>query len=100
MDLLWTLAGRPFRDLNDIYAHYLERPGTKEFTIEEARTMFQLFSQSKIEVRLVMGDLLEGAVGQKHNPAPVRMAKALWPRRFILRALKDYGLEMFISAVK
>jgi hypothetical protein len=47
-----------------------------------------------------MGDLLEGAVGQKHSPRLLRTAKALWPRWFIRSALKNYGLEMFITAVK
>ena len=45
--------------------------------------MFKPFSQSKIEVRLAIGDLLEGSVGRKHNPALVRMAKVLWPHWFI-----------------
>lgn len=102
--MLWTryglLAGRPFRDLSDIYARHLESPGTKAFTVEEARAMFERFSRSQVEVRLAMGDLLEGAVGQKHSPRLLRTAKALWPRWFIRSALKNYGLEMFITAVK
>ena len=42
--MLWVryglLAGRPFRSLSDIYANHLESPGTKAYTVQEAREMF------------------------------------------------------------
>ena len=67
--MLWTryglLAARPFRRLDDIYAQHLESPGTKAFTVKEAQEMFSQFSEFRAEVKLSLGDLLQGAVGQK-----------------------------------
>jgi ubiquinone/menaquinone biosynthesis C-methylase UbiE len=102
--MLWAryalLAGHPFQSLDEIYAQHLESPGTKAFTVTKAELMFSRFSEFKAEVKLSMGDLLEGAVGQKHNPAHVSIAKALWPRWFIRHALRGHGLELLIAARK
>jgi hypothetical protein len=62
--------------------------------------MFTGFSQVTCEVILGPGDLLEGAVGQRHGGVLLRVARALWPRWFIRRFLTAYGLGMFIKAVK
>jgi ubiquinone/menaquinone biosynthesis C-methylase UbiE len=102
--ILWLryalLAGRPFRSLRDIYAHHLESPGTKAFTVERAREMFERFSSVDIQIELGLGDLLEGAAGQRHAGLLLSSAKALWPRWFIRRAMKNHGLGMLITAVK
>ena len=102
--MLWAryalLAGRPFRPMRDIYAGHLESPGTKAFTVAEARRMFAPFSSVDIEIVLGLGDLLEGAAGQRHRGFLLTAARALWPRWFIRRAMKHYGLGMLISAVK
>jgi ubiquinone/menaquinone biosynthesis C-methylase UbiE len=102
--MLWArygfLALRPFRLLNDIYAHYLESPGTKAFTIPEARAMFSCFSAFAADINLCYGDLLEGAVGQRHRGVLLTVAKALWPRWFIKKFLRNHGLDMMIEATK
>ncbi len=78
--MLWAryglLALRPFRSLNDIYAQHLESPGTKAFTVHEARRMFDAFSSVTIDIKLGLGDLLQGAVGQRHRGALLNGSKA------------------------
>ncbi len=61
--MLWLryglLAGRPLRPLSDIYANHLESPGTKAYTVDEARTLFRKFAEVRISTVLTHGDLLE-----------------------------------------
>jgi SAM-dependent methyltransferase len=102
--MLWLryglLALQPLRPLRDIYAHHLESPGTKAFTIAEAHRLFSPFSSTDVRISLGPGDLLEGAVGQRHRGLPLRAAKAVWPRWFIRRAMKGHGLGMLITAFR
>jgi SAM-dependent methyltransferase len=102
--MLWLryglLAGKPFRSLREIYAQHLESPGTKAFSEGEARAMLSAFSSADIGIQLGPGDLLEGAVGQRHRGAMLSAAKSLWPRWFIRSCMKKHGLGMLITAVK
>jgi len=100
--LLWArygLAnGRPFVSLREIYAQHLESPGTKGYTVREAGQPFRRFTNVRIRSQLSFGDLLEGKVGQRHQGLALSMAKALWPRSFIRRALPRLGLYLLIDA--
>jgi SAM-dependent methyltransferase len=103
-DLLWVryalLAGHPGRSLADIYARYLESPGTKAFTREEAMAMCSAFTVVSATSRLSFGDRLQGAVGQRNRSAMLAAAKRLWPRWLIHRVLRTHGLMLLIEAVK
>ena len=65
--MLWMryalLAGRPGRTLADVYAQHLESPGTKAYTVDQARKLFARFSEVEIETVLTHGDLLTSAAG-------------------------------------
>ncbi|MDH7514396.1 MAG: class I SAM-dependent methyltransferase [Bacteroidota bacterium] len=102
--LLWLryglMAGRPFRSWSEIYSHHLESPGTKAFTVEEARRMFSRFRHVEISLRLSIGDLLEGAAGQRHGGEFLRLMRGLWPRWLMRRFCRRFGLCMLIEAVK
>lgn len=102
--LLWTryglLAGRPFRSLTDVYAHHLESPGTKAYTLAEARELCRRFSSVRAWTELSNGDLLEGEAGQRHQGAALELARRLWPRAVVRRVLRGRGLFLLISAVK
>ncbi len=102
--LLWTryalLAGRPFTGLDEIYAKYLESPGTKAYSVPEAKAMFSRFSQVSVRSQLALGDLLEGEVGQRHRSAALRLAKRVWPRHLLRRVAPRLGLMLLIDAVK
>ena len=102
--MLWVryalLSGRLSRSLNDIYSEHLESPGTKAYTVAEARTMFTKFSKVDMRVQLSFGDLLEGEVGQKHSTGLVKLAKSVWPRWLIRSVFANHGLGLLIEARK
>lgn len=102
--MLWAryglLMGRPFRALRDIYSNHLESPGTKAYSIKEARMMFSQFSQVDMKVQLSIGDLLEGAVGQRHCGVLLSIAKMLWPRKLLKMLFKNHGLMLLVEAQK
>lgn len=102
--MLWIryglLSGRPNRSLSEIYSQQLESPGTQAFTVPEAIKIFARFSLARVWTRLSMGDLLEGAAGQRHNGRLLRAAKAVWPRWLLRRVAQRYGLALMIEATK
>ena len=102
--MLWAryglLVGRPFRSLNDVFANHLESPGTKAYTKEDARVMFGKFSQVTVRTQVSFGDLLQGAVGQRHRRMLLTVGKYLWPRWLLKRIFRNHGLYLLIEAKK
>jgi ubiquinone/menaquinone biosynthesis C-methylase UbiE len=102
--MLWLryalLAGNPFRSLSDIYAYYLESPGTKAYSVADARKLFSEFNEVKISIQLCHGDLLESNAGQRHRGFALSIAKQLLPRRLIRRFFPSAGLFMMIEVRK
>lgn len=102
--MLWVryaaLALRPWTSLATIYARHLESPGTKAYSVAEARRLFRDFSAVRIETRLSHGDLLSSAAGQRHQGALLSLARAIWPRRLLERYFPSLGLFMLIEARK
>lgn len=102
--MLWlryaVLAGKPWRSLRIVYVEHLESPGTKAYSILEARKMFAAFKDVRIKTVLTHGDLLESGAGQRHKGLTLSLARKLWPRRFIRRFFQKYGLFMLIEARK
>lgn len=102
--LLWIryalLRGRPWRSLRDVYHHHLESPGTKAYTVKQARSLFADFDRVDVEVQLSFGDLLQGSVGQRHRGLLLTIARKFWPRRLIEALLRRYGLYLLIEARK
>lgn len=102
--MLWLryglLAGKPWRSLNDIYSSHLESPGTKAYTVDEARRLFGRFNEVKISTILTHGDLLESDAGQRHCGWMLSIAKRLWPRGLLRFMVPGHGLFMLIEARK
>jgi Methylase involved in ubiquinone/menaquinone biosynthesis len=99
--LLWLRYGMlTGRGLTEIYSRYLESPGTKAYTVAEAEEMFAMFSRTSARSQLSFGDLLQGAVGQRHKGVLLSAAKAVWPRWLIKRLLPTHGLMLLVEAVK
>jgi hypothetical protein len=102
--MLWIryalLAGKPWRTLGDIYARHLESPGTKAYTVEEARRLFARFAKVEIETVLTHGDLLTSDAGQRHRGPLLTIAKALWPRWLIRTLLRRHGLFLLARATR
>jgi len=99
--LLWLRYGMlRGRSLSDVYAQYLESPGTKAYTVAEAEAMFSRFSNVRARSQLGFGDLMQGAVGQRHGGMLLTVAKKVWPRAFIRLFMSRHGLALLIDAVK
>lgn len=102
--MLWLRYGfaqlRPWRSLRDIYAHHLESPGTKAFSVKESRQLFRDFARVTITTPLTHADLLTSEVGQMHRGVVLAMARRVWPRWFIKRFMAGHGLAMQITLQK
>jgi SAM-dependent methyltransferase len=102
--MLWTryalLRGKPHRTLAEIYSRYLESPGTKAFSVKEAREFFIDFGVVQATTMLNFGDLLQGAAGQRHAGLLLEVARGLWPRWLIKRFFPRAGLMLLIEAAK
>jgi SAM-dependent methyltransferase len=100
--MLWLryglLARRPGRSLDEIYARHLESPGTKAYSPARARELFAGFSDVQTTIELSPGDLLLGAVGQRHRGPLLDAARRLYPRWVARRFLSDCGLYLLIEA--
>lgn len=101
--MLWAryglATGHPACSLTDVYARHLESPGTKGYTIAEARHMLAPFAASEIRPAVSFGDLLIGEVGQQHPSRGLTVAKRLWPRPLV-RRLPALGLLLLTEAKK
>lgn len=102
--MLWARYSLPTlrfgRSLDDIYENYLESPGTKAYTIQEAQALFARFIDVRIRTVLTHGDLLTSDAGQRHHGVIRSVAKAIWPRRLIRTFLPGHGLFMLVQARK
>jgi len=104
--MLWIkyalLKGKPLKKMSEIYSDYLESPGTKAYTVSEAKELTRLFSKSEIKVQLSFGDLLEGDVGARHKGLMLSIAKMLYPRPLIKGLAKVFpiGLCLMITVRK
>lgn len=102
--MLWIryalLAGRPWRNLNYITDHYLQGPGPKAYTVDEAREMFRKFAEVEISTVLTHADLLESPIGQRHRGWVLTLANRIWPQRLLRKLLPGHGLFMMIEAKK
>jgi len=102
--MLWLryglLALRPWRTLTDIYSCYLESPGTKAYSVTEAKKLFSAFDEVAIRTVLTHGDLLESGAGQRHQGGTLTLARKIWPRRMIKQFFSSMGLFMLVDARK
>lgn len=102
--MLWLryglARGRPFLSLAEVYATYLESPGTKAYTQREARGLFSSAASVTTKIELTHGDLLESEAGQRHQGLILAIAKRTWPRWLLRRIGRGFGLFLLVSGVK
>lgn len=91
---------RPFTSLDEIYGRYLESPGTKAYTVEEARDLFAGFIIDDVRTELTHADLLTSSVGQRHRGRALSVARRIWPRWLIRAAFPSHGLFLTVRARK
>lgn len=100
--MLWLryalLTGRAGTDLATIYARYLESPGTRSYTVDEARALFGAFAEVTVAIRLNYGDLLQSQAGRRHRGPLLAIARAVWPRWLLRRVARNHGLYLLIEA--
>lgn len=108
----WSLVGymlwvryalfrlRPWTSLATIYARYLESPGTKAYSVRQARELFREFGSVEIVTTLTHGDLLDSEAGQRHSGALLELVRRMWPRSLLRKVAKRQGLFMLITAIK
>lgn len=99
--MLWLRYGVLHRkSLRQCVHDYLESPGTKSYTPEEARTLMSQFSNVQLRVEFSPGDLL------LHEPSPrfqsnfYRLIWRLFPRFLFRRIGRRWGLFLLITATK
>ena len=102
--MLWLryalLKMKPGMSLEQIFSQYMESPGTKAYSIKEARNLFWEFSQTDIWTVLSHGDLLSSQAGQRHRGLVLSLARRIWPRWMIKEFFSQHGLFMMIRANK
>lgn len=99
--MLWLryalLSGKPFTSLTKIYANHLESPGTKAYSVSEAKALFSGARAVSARTVLTHGDLLESAAGQRHEGLAISLARRIWPRKLLQWAFPKLGLFLLIE---
>lgn len=102
--LLWGVHGlaklRPWLTPRAAIYEHLESPGTKAYTLAEARALLAEFAEIKLETALLAGDLLAMAPSARYRGALARAAWKLYPRGLIRRFGERLGLGLLITARK
>jgi ubiquinone/menaquinone biosynthesis C-methylase UbiE len=102
--MLWIryalLKGKPGLSLDEIYSRYLESPGTKAYSIKQAKELFKDFNSVEIDTVLSHGDLLSSRAGQRHQGFLLDLARIIHPRWIIKTFFPKNGLFMFVTLKK
>jgi len=102
--MLWFryafLKFKPFTSLNKIFSNYLESPGTKAYSVNEAKELFNKFTSVNITTVLTHGDLLCSEAGQRHKGILLDIARIIFPRFIIKTFFPKNGLFMLIELIK
>lgn len=102
--MLWVRYGlmrlRPFTSLATIYANHLESPGTKAYSVSEAKELFGQFGSVQIDTVLTHADLLTSNAGQRHEGGLLSVARKLFPGKLVKSLFPKHGLFMLVSLVK
>ena len=98
-----ALAGGNFRmSMKEAVFHHLESPGTKTYSIQEARRMLGEMGFANIEsqTRLGPGDLLTIKPSEKYSSGFYKMIWRIYPRWFVRLLGDKWGLGLLLTASK
>lgn len=104
--LLWflhcLLKGKPWRSPRKAIFEHLESPGTKAYTIKEAKRLFQTagFVITEATPKLGPGDLLTIKLGRKYDNRIYYLLQKLYPRWLVRFFGNQFGLNLLIKAKK
>ena len=96
--MLWLRYGP--KSLDRVYAEHLESPGTKAYSLGEARKLFSGAANVRAWTVLTHGDLLESGAGQRHRGRLLDLARKVWPRWLLRRVAKRNGLFLLVTGTK
>jgi ubiquinone/menaquinone biosynthesis C-methylase UbiE len=94
--------GRLGLNMKEAIFSYLESPGTKAYTLDEARHLLTVIGFSEIEVsaKLSLGDLLTIEPSRRYSSPTFKLIWRVYPR-WLVRILGDrFGLNLLITATK
>ena len=96
------LTGKPWLSPKSAIFDQLESPGTKSYTVREARQLLTQvgFRQINVEPKLGPGDLLNIEPSQRHRGVLFRIIKATYPRWLVRFLGNRFGLYLLIDAKK
>ncbi len=104
--LLWVLhclaKGKPWQSPRKAIFDHLESPGTKAYTIKEAKQLFHNagFLVTQVTPKLGPGDLLDIKLSKKYESPIFKILQKLYPK-WLVRLLGDrFGLNLLIQAKK
>jgi hypothetical protein len=80
-----------------IYEH-LESPGTKAYTLAEARALFAGFAEVSVSTALLAGDLLTMRPSARYEGTLARIVWRLYPRGLIRRVGRRLGTGLLVLA--
>jgi ubiquinone/menaquinone biosynthesis C-methylase UbiE len=103
--LIWArnalLRGHPLRGVRAVVADNLESPGTKLYTVAEARALCASFSQIReLRTQLGLGDLLTMKPSAKYSDPLSRFVLRVYPRWLIRRLGNGWGGYLLLECVK
>lgn len=102
--MLWVryglLVGRPFLSQKQVVFERLESPGTKAYTLEEAKALFTLagFREVSVTSRLCPGDFLYILPSTRYRGWPYRIVWRLYPRWLVALLGDRFGLNLMVLA--
>jgi hypothetical protein len=93
------LRGRPFRSVKRSLFDHLESPGTKAYSLSEARTMLERdFTDIRLATRLNPGDLLLIRPSEKYDRPLHYLIFRIYPRWLVQWLGDRFGLNLLIEA--
>jgi len=102
--MLWAVHGaarlRPWLSPRRAIYEHLESPGTKAYTLAEARALMRGFEDVELETALLAGDLLAMRPSARYQSPVHRLLWAVYPRKLIKRFGARLGLGLLIRARK
>jgi ubiquinone/menaquinone biosynthesis C-methylase UbiE len=91
---------RPWRSSRWAIYNYLESPGTKAYSVAEARALFSRFSAVTLRTQLSHADLLSMRPAEKYRTWYYKLAWNLYPRWLAKLGGDRFGTNMLIEARK
>ncbi len=102
--LLWAVHAaarlRPWQSPRQVIYDHLESPGTKAYTVTEARTLMRGFIDVHVDTALLAGDLLAMPPSSRYQSPVHRLLWAIYPRTLVRKFGKKLGLGLLITATK